>query len=87
MATIYEIYDEDRGPKDCAEYGNESTIQQPIFSIAFSTENRQFRLQWSQSTETWNATDLQNLVFSDGSRIVLEKGGNRVRVWRRAGGW
>ncbi|GBO22863.1 hypothetical protein AVEN_47609-1 [Araneus ventricosus] len=48
--------------------------------------HRRLRLQWCHARATWNATDWQNVVFSDESRFVLGTDDNRVRVWRRPGG-
>ncbi|GFU52513.1 transposable element Tcb2 transposase [Trichonephila clavipes] len=35
----------------------------------------------------WNVTDWQKVAFSDESPFVLGTDDNRVRVWRRPGGW
>ncbi|GBN14991.1 Transposable element Tcb2 transposase [Araneus ventricosus] len=62
--------------------GSESSIQAPCSCTALTPKHRRLRLQWCHSRATWNATDWQNVVFSDESRFVLGTDDNRVRVWR-----
>ncbi|GFX18348.1 transposable element Tcb1 transposase [Trichonephila clavipes] len=54
-------------------------------ALPLTSEQRQLRLQWCQARSMWNFTDWQTVVFSDGSRFVLGRDDNRVRVWRRPG--
>ncbi|GFX68739.1 transposable element Tcb1 transposase [Trichonephila clavipes] len=59
--------------------------KRPFRALPLTPEHRQLRLQWCQARSMWNVTDWQKAVFSDESRFVLGKDGNRVRVWRRPG--
>lgn len=59
--------------------------KRPFRVLPLTPKHRRLRLQWCQARATWNATDWQNVVFSDESRFVLGTDDNRVRVWRRPG--
>ncbi|GFX59686.1 HTH_Tnp_Tc3_2 domain-containing protein [Trichonephila clavipes] len=56
--------------------------KRPFHALPLTPEYRQLRLQWCQATSMWNATDWQEVVFSDESRFVLGTDNNHVRVWR-----
>ncbi|GFT89343.1 transposable element Tcb2 transposase [Trichonephila clavipes] len=59
--------------------------KRPFRALPLTPEHRQLRLQWCQARSMWNVTNLQNVVLSDESRVVLGTDDNRVRVWRRPG--
>ncbi|GBM98632.1 hypothetical protein AVEN_236796-1 [Araneus ventricosus] len=57
----------------------------PVRILPLTPKHRRLRLQWCHARATWNATDWQNVVFSDESRFVWGIDDNHVRVWRRPG--
>ncbi|GFX04161.1 transposable element Tcb1 transposase [Trichonephila clavipes] len=56
--------------------------KRPFRAVPLTSEHRQLRLQRCQARSMWNVTDWKKVLFSDGSRFVLETSDNRVRVWR-----
>ncbi|GBM11129.1 Transposable element Tcb2 transposase [Araneus ventricosus] len=55
--------------------------KRPVRVLPLTPKHRRLHLQWYHVRATWNATDLQNVVFSDESWFVLETHDNGVRVW------
>ncbi len=48
-----------------------------------SAKNRTQRIQFTQAHQNWTIEDWKNVVWSDGSRLLLRHSDGRVRIWRK----
>ncbi|GBL95860.1 hypothetical protein AVEN_227109-1 [Araneus ventricosus] len=59
--------------------------KRPFRVLPLTPKHWRLCLQWCHTRAMWNATDWQNVVFSDEFWFDLGTDDNRVRVWRRPG--
>ncbi|GFS86718.1 transposable element Tcb1 transposase [Trichonephila clavipes] len=74
------------GRSDCVAPGGRTFgIAASLRVLPSTPTHRRFRLMWCREKGNWNASEWNQVVFSDASRFNLNSDDNHVRVWRPHG--
>ncbi|GFV68777.1 transposable element Tcb1 transposase [Trichonephila clavipes] len=60
------------------------SARRPLLGLPLTQNHRRLRRQWCDERRMW-ATERNEVVFTDESRICLQHHDDRVRVWRHRG--
>ncbi|GFW69478.1 transposable element Tcb1 transposase [Trichonephila clavipes] len=60
------------------------SARRPLLGLPLMQNHRRLRRQWCNERRMWVA-ELNEVVFTDESRICLQHNGGRIRVWRHRG--
>ncbi|GFW78852.1 transposable element Tcb1 transposase [Trichonephila clavipes] len=58
--------------------------RRPLLGLPLTQNHRRLRHQWYDERRIW-AAEWNEVVFTDESRICLQRQGGRIRVWRHRG--
>ncbi|GFV45960.1 transposable element Tcb1 transposase [Trichonephila clavipes] len=61
------------------------SARRPLLDLPLKQNHRRLRRQWCDERRMWVA-ELNEVVFTDESRICLQHHDDRIRVWRHRGG-